>query len=283
MAAVRCGDVPVQFVERQQRKTKTLNLSNHRFTLLFITFALCLVAGGSSSTAPRRRLVKHFINLTNGLEVLPELLATGISMNDINYCRIQSTHAENTNYYGIIESLDTSLLMHLALGNVCLLYDYGSRGTGQLIGAADHRFGIPRSYWWGCEWIRHVLAHYWHLPESLQAKRNVRGYNSKRTFDEQIAQMPAPLQRRLKFYRPYLSTQTLHLYPLYSKTVHDGEKDFYFDLVKTLQSSEPSAGVFLAEVDVEAHVLAHHVPQSMHLYKTSDFDDLGNNKKSLPS
>ena len=47
------------------------------------------------------------------------------------------------NYEGIIENLDYNLLMSLALGYVCVIYDYGSRGNGM----EDQREGIPRAYW----------------------------------------------------------------------------------------------------------------------------------------
>ena len=34
--------------------------------------------------------------------------------------------------------------MNLALGYVCVVYDYGSRGTGM----EDEREGIPRAFWY---------------------------------------------------------------------------------------------------------------------------------------
>jgi hypothetical protein len=59
------------------------------------------------------------------------------------YFRLQSTHCEVRNYEGIIENLDYNLLMSLALGYVCVVYDYGSRGNGM----DDEREGIPRAFW----------------------------------------------------------------------------------------------------------------------------------------
>lgn len=255
--------------------------------IILTTPAMCLL--DVQITPPQKRLVKHFINLTNGLEIVPDLQKMGVSLCDLNYIRIQSTHCENSNYYGIMESLDNNFLMHAALGNICLLYDYGSRGTGALIGTEDHRSGIPRAYWWGVEWIRHCLAHVWNLDEAHQAKRNVRGYNSKGTFDEQIDAMPKTLRRKLKYFRPFLNTQALHIYPLYAKTVHDGEKDFYFQLFRQLNECQglgaedggvgKGAVVELSESEVEEHVL-RNIPPGMHLYRNSDFLNIGNNKKN---
>jgi hypothetical protein len=48
------------------------------------------------------------------------------------------------NYEGIIENLDYNLLMSLALGYVCVVYDYGSRGNAM----SDEREGIPRAFWY---------------------------------------------------------------------------------------------------------------------------------------
>ena len=63
---------------------------------------------------------------------------------NLQYFRLQSTHCEIGNYQGIIENLDYNLLMNLALGYVCVVYDYGSRGTGM----EDEREGIPRAFWY---------------------------------------------------------------------------------------------------------------------------------------
>ena len=97
---------------------------------------LALVVACASSSTLRKR-VRHFINLTNGIEIVPKLLSNGVKEQELNYIRIQSTHCESRNYNGILESLDTTLLMNLARGNICLLYDFGSRGTGTLIGEED--------------------------------------------------------------------------------------------------------------------------------------------------
>lgn len=107
--------------------------------------------------------------------------------------------------------------MHLALGYVCLIYDFGSRGTGMY----DHRDGIPRAFWWGTEWLRHVLSHFWGL-EDAHEPRMVRGYNAKGEFDSRLRQIPKSLRRRFKYYKTYVRTKRIFLYPIYAKTAHDG-------------------------------------------------------------
>jgi hypothetical protein len=224
--------------------------------------------------------LRHFINLTNGIEVIPQLLANGVRENEINYIRLQSTHCESRNYNGIIESLDATLLMSLARGDICLLYDYGSRGTGSLIGEDDEKYGIPRAYWMGVEYIRHTLASVWNLEESggkeaTQVKRYVRGYNSGPHFDEQIAAMPKTLRRKLKYFRPYVATRHLHLYPIYRRTLHDADKQFHVD---TMTSSLPSVEIDTDTIDeyIEKEFLPSVVPD-MQLYRSEDFMGLGRN------
>ena len=92
---------------------------------------------------PLKTRIRHFINLTNGVEAIPGLLACGVRESEINYVRIQSTHCESRNYNGILENLDSTFLMNLARGNICLLYDYGSRGTGKLIGRMMRNLVYP--------------------------------------------------------------------------------------------------------------------------------------------
>jgi len=252
-------------------------------TILFV--ALVHLQQIEASQKIPQRSVKRFINLTNGMEVIPQLLTSGISFDDLNWIRIQSTHCENTNYYGIMESLDANFLMNVAVGNVCLIFDYGSRGTGQLIGTDDHRYGIPRSYWWGIEWIRHCLSFVWKLEEANSQQRFVRGYNAKNIFDEQLLQMPKTLQRRLKYYRPYVLTRALHIYPIYSRTSNDGEKTFYHDLMRQLQTSSefknPCSSV--SDEEVERWVLSNALPPGFHLYRSSDFLGLGRQAQPVSS
>ena len=60
--------------------------------------------------------MRHFINLTNGLEALPALEAAGVAPEHVSFVRVQSSHCEANNHYGVLENLDHNLLMHLALG-----------------------------------------------------------------------------------------------------------------------------------------------------------------------
>jgi hypothetical protein len=63
----------------------------------------------------------HFVNLTNGLEALPALHALQLPY---SFVRVQSTACEQHNFEQIILALDSTLLMHLALG-ACALTSFG--------------------------------------------------------------------------------------------------------------------------------------------------------------
>lgn len=69
------------------------------------------------------------------------------------------------NYEGIIENLDYNLLMSLALGYVCIVYDYGSRGNAM----SDEREGIPRAFWYLLIWLmQHPLLLCFNLSRILR-------------------------------------------------------------------------------------------------------------------
>jgi len=82
--------------------------------------------------------MKHFVNLTNGIEAIPVLAQLGVA--SYGYVRIQSTLCEQNNMMGLVEALDDNLMMHLALGHTCCLWDLGSR---------NKKRAIPRAQWYG--------------------------------------------------------------------------------------------------------------------------------------
>ena len=78
-------------------------------------------------TPPVSSATRHFINLSNGAEALP--LLAGLPAEHVSFCRIQSSHCEAQDFNGVLSNLDHNLLMHLALGFECRVYDFGSRGN----------------------------------------------------------------------------------------------------------------------------------------------------------
>lgn len=65
----------------------------------------------------------NYINLTNGIEVIPML---DYLNEDYRFIRIQSSILERKQWDKFIQDLDYDFLMNLALGNFCYVYDYGA-------------------------------------------------------------------------------------------------------------------------------------------------------------
>jgi len=72
-----------------------------------------------------RGYTRHYLNLSNGVEALDKLLAAGVPAEHISFCRIQSSQCEAQDFTGLISNLDNDMLVHLALGHECRIYDFG--------------------------------------------------------------------------------------------------------------------------------------------------------------
>ena len=99
---------------------------------------------------PHALRVRHFINLKNGIEAVPTLHA--MNVHDYAFCRVQSTMCEVGDMEKVLCELDANLLVSLALGYSCVVYDFGSR---------DKKRGVPRALWYGVEFVRYALDWYW--------------------------------------------------------------------------------------------------------------------------
>lgn len=197
----------------------------------------------------RAPAVRHFINLSNGAEAMPLLAAAGLPPEGVSFIRVQSSHCEAQDFYGLLQNLDHNLLMHLALGFECRVYDFGSRGNyweapaktsvagaqGDLSDAATEEMTaepgvelqyVPRAIWWGLEWSRYALNALWKLEAQTPL---LRGYNVQALFDEKLRHIPKPLFKRVKYYRSYLAPdlREVRLQGYYAQTLLDGNKDAY--------------------------------------------------------
>ena len=177
--------------------------------------------------------VRHFINLSNGAEALQLLDQAGVPPEQISFLRIQSSHCEAQDFNGILQNLDHNLLMHLALGYECRVYDFGSRGNFWEADPSDPACDevvkkyVPRALWWGLEWSRYALNHIWHLDGSQTPL--LRGYNVETMFASKVNALPKALHKRLKYYRSHLAPglSTVNLKGYYAGTVLDGDKAAY--------------------------------------------------------
>ena len=121
----------------------------------------------ASSVASLRQA--HIINLSTGLEFLPEIEPDG-------NCRFQSSHLESKAWQQFLDSADASLLYMLATGTHVVLYDCGSRRSD----------GCPRTIWQGVPYLIYVLTRSWRLPAPTAW---VNGHNVTSYFDSLYPQL----------------------------------------------------------------------------------------------
>lgn len=167
--------------------------------------------------------VKHFINLTNGIEILEDAQTASKIINGIHFVRIQSTHLEQKHMAKVIDELDYNLLMNLAIGNTCILYDYGSRRK-------DY---VSRVLWQGIPWIQYVLCRRW-LGEKLTT--NINGHDCTEFFDFHYNLFDQHTKKKLDYFKPFLVIEQpsdLKLIGSFNGgTDHDGDKLYYSHIIK---------------------------------------------------
>ena len=79
---------------------------------------------------------------------------------------------------------------------------------------------MPSAVWWGLEVARYVLSKLWgleHPPPPL-----LHGHDSTQVVEAAFAKLPAPLTRRLKYYRRWVATPTLRLEGCFAPSALDG-------------------------------------------------------------
>lgn len=170
----------------------------------------------------------HYINLTNGIEDVPEL-------EKYRFIRIQSTHLEQNHFEEVLMDLDNDLLMNLALGNKCIIHDKASR-----------RGKLSRAVWYGIPWIRYVLERVWFgkTPENVFIK----SCNNVKYFDKLYRSLSMPTKRKLKYYKKFLFCDHVELDYICDRTVHDGDHAYYRQILEeTLVNVRKTDGQNLPE------------------------------------
>jgi hypothetical protein len=152
----------------------------------------------------------HFINLTTGIEIYPKLLEQGI---EPQFIRIQSSHGENKDFIGVLESLDNNLLMNIALGNKCIIYDAGSRKSN----------GCSRVIWQLIPFIEYTLNRIWYNNEYVKA---FNGNMDVTTFYKtKFNEIPKKLRRKISYYKKFLMTDKPIIETYYWLSTTDGNMD----------------------------------------------------------
>jgi len=177
--------------------------------------------------------LRHFVNLTNGIELLPWMRQAGLP--EPIFMRLESTACEQQRFAHILDSLDASLVMSLALGEACVVYDCGSRNAKR---------GVPRALWYGTEFVKYALHCLW-FPEQRDRRPGavLRGYNVAAQWDKVLGDLPEGTKKRIRYYAPYARrcnpSGLLLLFGAYRATDQDNNAEFY---VETLARDAEGTG-----------------------------------------
>lgn len=158
---------------------------------------------------------RHFVNLTNGLQAIPEY-----GLTDYRFIRLQSTACEQKLWADILMQLSDDFLMAAALGHDCVVYDYGA-------GRA-----VPRAVWQGLEWVKFVLHRRWkgqtYMPQGRAALMH--GY-----FGREYARLPDRVKARLDYFGKFsIMSDPIRISAVTEATAHDGDTGYYVGVMRRM-------------------------------------------------
>lgn len=153
-----------------------------------------------------------YLNLTNGIEALEFLKPA-----NLRFVRIQSTACEQKRWDFILQDLDYSFLMDIALGENVTVVDYSAKKEN------------TRAVYQGLEFIKYVLNKYWLNKEYTP---NVKGFNCSEYFKSVYDKLDKRTFKKLEYFKKFLKTNEIKLKGLCFKTEHDGDYEYYFELLK---------------------------------------------------
>lgn len=151
-------------------------------------------------------MIKHFINLTNGIEFIPNI------KEPYSFIRIQSTACEQKRWDFILQDLDYNFLMSLAVGEEVYVYDCGAHKE------------IPRAIYQGLEFVKFVLNKRWFDNAYIPI---VRGHNCYQYFLEQYQQLNKKTKAKIDYFIKFLNCNQIKINVITSSTNHDSHYDYY--------------------------------------------------------
>lgn len=175
---------------------------------------------------------RHFINLTNGIQCLPDIELL-IANEELRFTRIQSSHCESGSYDKILASLDYELLFSLACGRYCYIYDLASRNKAR---------GVPRAIFLGVEFIKWSLAYLWFgvdRPELVPTRVMVRGKNTVPFWRDKVLpyKISKSSKKRLRYFQPFveeMAVDEVRLSGVYGRATEiDGCKGIHVKMVRS--------------------------------------------------
>ena len=167
-------------------------------------------------------MIKHYLNLSNGIEWVEEMEAMKESY---SFIRIQSSQCEQGVWNKIIQGVSDDFLLNLALGNWCHVYDTSSQKEKS------------RALFQGLEFLRYVLIRVWfkHKPQAAVSRyTNGVGKDCTKYFNEEFLKLNDDTIRKVKYFRKFLCTEELHIVTHCKKSKIDSK----YDLLKEILEGE---------------------------------------------
>lgn len=154
----------------------------------------------------------NYINLTNGIEVLPSL------PNGFRFIRIQSTFCEQKLWDRLIYDLDYDFLLNVTVGNECVIYDYGARKP------------VSRAVYQGVEFVKYVLHKRWLNEEYLTNCNRSNGEHIRKDcnsyFESCYRNLDDRTKKKLDYFKPYV-VGVIDIKTVTDATIHNDDKNFY--------------------------------------------------------
>jgi len=165
--------------------------------------------------------IKHFINLTNGIESLDRL---NLDPENVMFIRIQSSHCERHLWNRIIMETDHNLYMMLALGHECRVYDFGTNTE------------MAKAIYMGVEWLKFALNKRWFGKDykPLAKGRNITSY-----FTQEYGKLDKHAKKKIDYFKKFLLCDELRLIGISDETNMDA-KNGYFRSILTKHFDEIS-------------------------------------------
>lgn len=163
-------------------------------------------------------MIKNYINLTNGIEAIPEY-----DLSQYSFIRIQSTACEQHLWDRLLQELDYDFLINVALGNECVIYDYGTRKP------------VPRAVYQGVEFIKFVLNKLWYGVSDevfiTRSRNSAHKVNVTDYFNKAYYSLSEKTRAKLKYFQPFLGGK-VNIRCITSSTTHDNDKEFYAQILQ---------------------------------------------------
>lgn len=152
----------------------------------------------------------NFLNLTNGLEWMPDIVPPH------NFIRIQSTACEQKRWWFLIEDLDYHFLIRAAAGDHCVVFDCSQKKSES------------RAIYQGLEWIRYVLNRFW-LGHIIRP--SVRGNYCGDYFESMWTERTIRATKKLEYAKRFLCTDSIIIEGRCRSTQNDGKDEFYREFI----------------------------------------------------